>query len=258
MPVVDEKRSDPITGSETGLKTPVFPGSAALRRALRSNIVSFPSRIPVVLKHPGADIQWRMVLLFFVRGWSSAAIAARFDVPKHRILKSLNEWSYRALALGHIQIIDPEAFAACCEVEVEYGTNRETEEVRLGRVEPALAGASRPFSNSTSAVVARVMLRPGGTQPEDRPLDSRAKSADLVNALDAAIVHCAEWRGQFWIRLTTLLRDMREAAAVALEVRQPARQRGEQTDGLFGAFPSAGSGLQHGLHVREEERVYHA
>jgi hypothetical protein len=232
MPVMDAKRNDPIADSESALKTPVYPGSAALRRALRSNIISFPSRIPIILKLPEADIQWRAVLLFFVRGWSATAIAARFGVPKHRILKTLNEWSSRSLALGHIQIIDPEAFAVCCKVDVEYGTNRESEEGRLVRL--------------------------GGTVPEDRPVDSRAKSADLVNALDAAIARCAEWRGDFWRRLTTLLGDMREAAAVALEIPQPARQRREQTGQIFAAFPSAGSGFQHRLHLREEERVYHA
>src|ERR1019366_4580380 len=118
----DENRTAWAIDSEAGLKMPVHPGSAALRRALRSNIVCFPSRIPILLKQPPPDMQWRMVLLFFVLGWSSARIAVRFDVPKHRIKKGLNEWSARALALGHIQIIDPEAFAASCQVDVEYGT----------------------------------------------------------------------------------------------------------------------------------------
>jgi hypothetical protein len=171
------------------------------------------------LKQPEANIQWRVVLLFFVRGWSSSAIAARFDVPKHRILKSLNEWSSRALALGYIQIIDPEAFAACCQVDVEYGINREN---------------------------------------DDRPADSRAMSADLGNALDGAIAHCAESRGEFWKCLTTLLGDMRETAAVAFEARQPARGPVGKTEGIFATLPNGGGGIQHSSRVREEERVYHA
>ena len=112
MHLVDRKR-------EASLKTPVYPGSAVLRRAVRQNIVSFPSQIPAFLRRPGADMQCRVVLLFFVRGWSSVDIAARFNVPKHAIWGILNEWSVRALALGYIQVIDPEAFAICCRMDDE-------------------------------------------------------------------------------------------------------------------------------------------
>jgi hypothetical protein len=105
-------------------KTPVHPGCAVLRRAVRGNIVSFPSQIPALLRHPSADMQSRVILLFFVRGWSSIDIGARFHVPKHVIWGILNDWSVRALALGCIQVIDPEAFATCCRVDDEYGTDR--------------------------------------------------------------------------------------------------------------------------------------
>jgi hypothetical protein len=61
-------------------------------------------------------MQCRVVLLFFVHGWSSIDIAARFDVPKHLVWGILNDWSVRALALGCIQVIDPEGFDICCRV----------------------------------------------------------------------------------------------------------------------------------------------
>ena len=111
---------------EARLKTPVHPGCAVLRRAVRENIVSFPSQIAPFLRNPPADMQCRVVLLFFVHNWSSVDIAARFEVPKHVIWGVLNDWSVRALALGYIQVIDPEEFAACCRLDDEYGTNRET------------------------------------------------------------------------------------------------------------------------------------
>jgi hypothetical protein len=101
---------------EARLKTPVHPGCAVLRRAVRGNLVSFPSQIVAFLKSPPADMQCRVVLLFFVHGWSSIDIAARFDVPKHLVWGILNDWSVRALALGCIQVIDPEAFDICCRV----------------------------------------------------------------------------------------------------------------------------------------------
>jgi hypothetical protein len=112
MHLVDEKR-------KAGPRAPVYPGSAVLRRAVRQNIVSFPSQISAFLKRPTADMQCRVVLLFFVRGWSSIDIATRFSVPKHVIWGILNEWSIRALALGCIQVIDPGSFAACCRVDDE-------------------------------------------------------------------------------------------------------------------------------------------
>jgi hypothetical protein len=62
-------------------------------------------------------MQRRVVLLFFVHGWSAVTIAARFNVPKHVIWGVLNDWSVRALALGCIQVIDPEAFDICCRVD---------------------------------------------------------------------------------------------------------------------------------------------
>ena len=130
-----EERNASTIDRAAGLKMLIHPGSAALRRALRDNIVCFPSRIPILLRQPAADMQWRMVLLFFVRGWSSARIAARFHVPKHQIKKSLHEWSFRALALGHIQIIDPEAFTAACQVEVAFGADRDHEAERNWRDE---------------------------------------------------------------------------------------------------------------------------
>ena len=120
MQLVDEKE-------EASVKAPIYPGSAVLRRAVRRNIVSFPSQIQAFLRRPAADMQCRVVLLFFVRGWTSIQIAARLGVPKHVIRGILNEWSVRALALGYIQVIDAEEFAICCRMDDEYGTNRETE-----------------------------------------------------------------------------------------------------------------------------------
>jgi hypothetical protein len=233
MLIVDEKRSDPATDSEAELRTPVYPGSAALRRALRGNIVCFPTQIPILLKQPCADMQWRMVLLFFVRGWTSASIASRFQVPKHRIRKSLNEWSFRALALGHVQIIDPEAFVECCEVEVEYGAEHDAAEARATERGRAPGGAGRLFRHATPAIATEA------AGAADRA-DAREKSGGVVSALDAAIAHCDAWRGEFWMGLATVLRDMR--AAAALEFSRPGGE----------------SSLSEGLHAREKERVYHA
>jgi hypothetical protein len=218
----------------------VHPGSSVLRRAVRGGIVSFPAQIPVLLKQPSADMQWRAVLLYFVRGWSSARIGARFNVPKHQIRKTLNQWSVRALALGYIQVVDPEAFAACCRDDTEDAMSRGVEEIQLAAVGPA------PDSVSFSMPAAEPAL--GEARPEMRPADP------LVAALDEAIMRCEEWRDEFWFRLAMLLREVRTAAVAALELQWP----GERADGFFTAFQSGKGSPQHELRIREEEHVSHA
>ena len=220
MAPLDEKPNAPEINGHARMRTPVHPGCAALRRAVRRNIASFPSQTPAFLKQPVADVQWRVVVLFFVRGWRATDIAARFHVPKHRIWKVLNEWSVRALALGYVQVIDEEAFATCCRMDVEGRKDRDS----------------------------------GETLPGGRPVDVPQEDIDLIAALDIAIAHCEEWREVFWMRAATLLRDMRTAAAVALEVR---RSTG-QVDGRLVARQSVASHAQYGLGVREEAQVSHA
>jgi len=104
---------------EARVNTPVYMDTSLLRRAVRSNVVSFPSQIPVFLKDPPADMQWRVVQLFFVWGWSSSRIGARFGVQKHQIWKILKDWSIRALTLGYIQVIDLDAFALLCGGQID-------------------------------------------------------------------------------------------------------------------------------------------
>jgi hypothetical protein len=160
MDFMNQKRN----GAEihSGERPPVLlhPGSVALRQAVRRNAVSFPSQIPILLKQPRADMQWRLVLLFFLRGWSSTKIAARFKVPKHIIRESLTSWSMRALALGYIQVIDPEAFAACCHSGVERGTDRDTEEaaaaIGLSIASERMDGHFTPFQGDKSSLQHRL------------------------------------------------------------------------------------------------------
>jgi hypothetical protein len=242
MHSMDDRKSALEIHTDERLQTPLHSGSAVLRRALRRNIVSFPSQIPVFLKQPPADMQWRMVLLYFIRGWSSVRIAARFNVPTHWIRKSLNEWSVRALALGFVQVIDPEAFAACCHSDVEYGTNRNTEE-----------SDPPPLPEVAPPEIAPFPITPEATRFGGTPVDSAAKHTDLIAALDASIAHCEEWRDEFWVRTATLLRDLR-AVAAAMEVRRSS----QPVERLFTALDGGNGAVQHGLRVCEEERISHA
>ena len=225
MNFMDEKRNASEIHSEERRMATVHPSSGMLRRAIRENIVCFPAQIPSFLKERPDDTQWRMVLLFFVRGWSAAHIAERFNVPDHRVWKILNAWSVRAWTLGYVQVIDPEAFAACGCSDAECGTGQDTEEIRMAEVRPVFKSVLHAFPDTAPGVGARLPVVPNGAQP-----------ADPVAALDVAIAHCEEWRGEFWERTATLLRHLRTAAAGELDAtRRP-----------------------QGLRVRDEERVSHA
>jgi hypothetical protein len=255
MDSMDEKRNSPEIHGAERLKTPIHPGSGILRRAIRMNIVSFPSQIPSFPKGSQADMQWRMVLLFFVRGWSVAKIAERFQAPNHRVWTLLNGWSVRAMAQGHVQVIDPEAFAVCCRDEVEFGIGHDIEEVRLAEVKPLIKGGGHALAHEAAPVVGTEA--PGawdGTRAGGGPVDSPGESADLIAALDVAVAHCEEWRGEFWVCTATHLRDLRTAALAAFE----AGRWSERRDGFFATSQSGKGSFSRELRVRDEERVSHA
>ena len=254
MHSMDEKWSTPEIHAAERVKTPIHPGNGILRRAIRGNIVSFPSQIPSFPKGSQADMQWRMVLLFFVRGWSVAKIATRFQVPNHRVWTLLNGWSVRAMAQGHVQVIDPQAFAVCSRDDVECGTGRDMEEVRLAEVKPWVKNGRRAFPDAAVEMRAEApaawdgMLAGGGT------VDSTGESADLIAALDVAVAHCEEWRGEFWAHMAAHLRDLRTAALAALEAGRSSDRR----DGFFTTSQTGKGSLSRGLRVRDEERASHA
>ena len=234
------------------MKTPVHPGNSALRRAIRKNIVTFPAQIPVLLKQPTAEVQWRVVLLYFVRGWTSPKIATRFNIPIHRVSEILYEWTVRALALGYVQIIDAEAFATCCHIDLEGRSHRDTDETRLPAFSRIDGTDSSPFPHA--APVAQISQVSDTAPAQDMAVDCPGRSIDLIGALDVAIEHCEEWRDEFWMRAATLLRDMRTAVTAALELR---RSTG-QADRPVNALSNAEHDVQPGLVISKEEQVSHA
>ena len=252
--MLGEKRDAPESYGEAPLQAPINPGSKLLRRAIRRNIVSFPAQVPAFAKQPPDGAQWRMVLLYFVRGWNLRDIAARFKVPPHRVCLILNNWSVRALALGHVEIIDPEAFAECCRTDAGYGTDREREEILMAEREPSPEPLSRRFAEVTAAVRAPAALPPGEARSGESLNELPARNAKVIDALDTAISHCEEWNGEFWVRTATLLRDLRAVAANALEPRQPIAQ----TDGRFTKLQGGKGHSQHVLQPSDEEHISHA
>jgi hypothetical protein len=254
MYVMHEKQDISVIKSQARLHTTIHPGSKLLRRAIRRNLVSFPSQIPVFSTQPPDGMHWRIVLLFFVRGWSLTDIAGRFKVPTHRVCQILNFWPVRALALGYVEVIDPEAFAECCRMDVEFGYGRDSEDILLDESGPAPVNRPQKLPELAQVVHAAVALRPGKIGPGIMSNELPGNSAAVIDALDVAIAHCEEWGGQFWVRTTTLLRDLRAVAATALDPRQSI----DQTDGRFSAFQGGKSNLKQESRVGEEEHISHA
>lgn len=83
-------------------------GLAKLRLAIRERQVSFPAQVPSFPRQHSADIQWRIVTLYFVRGWTSEELADRYHVTPSRIRQLLRLWVESARALGYLQEIPAE------------------------------------------------------------------------------------------------------------------------------------------------------
>ena len=79
-----------------------------LRKAIRANQVVFPSPVPVFACQHRADIQWRLVELYFVQGWSCSRLGERYNVTDRRIQQLIQRWVQRARALGYLQPIPAE------------------------------------------------------------------------------------------------------------------------------------------------------
>ena len=76
-----------------------------LRQAIQANRISFPAQVPIFECQSRADIQWRVVELYFIRGWSCSRLGQRYGVNGSRIRQIINKWVQRALVFGYLQEI---------------------------------------------------------------------------------------------------------------------------------------------------------
>lgn len=79
-----------------------------LRLAIQANRVSFPSQVPLFVKHASPTLQRYVIQLYFLRSWSCARIAKRYGSTRFYIWQIINEWKRHAVALGYLQVIPPE------------------------------------------------------------------------------------------------------------------------------------------------------
>ncbi len=94
----------PVTIAEMSLRR--------LRSAIQNHEISFPAQIPVFACQSRADVQWRMVELYFIRNWSCAALGGRYGVTMERARQVISQWVRRATLLGYLQEIPALAASA--------------------------------------------------------------------------------------------------------------------------------------------------
>jgi hypothetical protein len=87
-------------------------GNRALQVAVRRNLVCFPSQAPIFGKQPRRDVQWRLAVLYFIRGWSTREIARRYGLTRERCGQIITDWRIRAVNMGYIQDVTPDDFDA--------------------------------------------------------------------------------------------------------------------------------------------------
>ncbi len=101
-----------------------FLRNAVLRTAIKRNRVSFPSQIRPFAKRTIADLQVRIVQLYFVRGWSLRRLGDRYNLRKETVHQLLAQWRIRAIESGYIQEIEPGALRTIVpegqDIDIDY------------------------------------------------------------------------------------------------------------------------------------------
>jgi hypothetical protein len=80
----------------------------SLRDAIRAHRMTFPAQIPSFLRQHKRDVQWRAVVLYFVRGWTLERIAERYGVTHKRIGQMVRQWAAQAMRHGYVARIPTE------------------------------------------------------------------------------------------------------------------------------------------------------
>jgi hypothetical protein len=97
-----------------------------LRSGIQNQEISFPSQVPVFACQSRAEIQWRMVELYFVRNWSCADLGERYGVTLERARQLISQWVRRATVLGYLQEIPANAASAAKPDEQDQGARAQS------------------------------------------------------------------------------------------------------------------------------------
>lgn len=88
------------------LRTLNESGNRIVRSGIRNNLVTFPPEVPVFKKTTRPDLQAKIAVLYFIRGWSTAKIGERYGIGRQRVAQILTKWRIRAVHQGYVQLIN--------------------------------------------------------------------------------------------------------------------------------------------------------
>ena len=155
-------------GNPASFSTLAFLGNAVLRTAITRNLISFPSQIRPFARRTVADLQVRIVQLYFVRGWSVRRIGDRYNLRKDLVHQLLAQWRIRAIESGYIQEIEPSVLTAVVPQGQDAGDTDYLPELAPAR--PRLR--TMVFTTSVTALM----------PPPKRPFSlSAGKSQNMLN-----------------------------------------------------------------------------
>ena len=120
-----------------------------LRLGIQTRLISFPAQVPVFWQENRPETQWRMVVLYFVHGWSCERLGRRYGVTHGRVRQAIRKWVERAARLGYLQRIPPAAPGVaynCDYLHVTGAAPIQTEYLQSG---PPLELLSRSASEVT-------------------------------------------------------------------------------------------------------------
>ena len=103
--------TDILAGSDGGSEFPASFNNALLRAAIQNNSVTFPSQTVYCRDVADGDMRWRIVQLYFVRGWPIRRIRDRYMLTRQSVHNILTQWRHRAVAAGFVQEIEPSSRA---------------------------------------------------------------------------------------------------------------------------------------------------
>jgi hypothetical protein len=139
-------------------------GNRTLQTLVRGNFVCFPSQAPVFGQKSRRDLQWRLAVLYFVRGWSTRTIADRYGLTRERCGQIISDWRIRAVALGYIQDVTPEGtdLAQLAETHSGVSGSARFREAASGYVadQAATAVSANNTISQTSFAISAVLRLP--------------------------------------------------------------------------------------------------
>jgi hypothetical protein len=173
-------------------------GSRALRTAIQENRASFPAQAPAFSTHSRAEIQWRISVLYFVRGWSIRDLAERYGLCSARVQQLLSAWRKYAISANYIQEIPPEGDPVAAGPEiVRIEENREP----------------RPLTSAPIQIETGLRKTPDQQQEEPRRQPGQRVSIHLPKGVAAFYEHPQLFGMEVGRRFPSAKFDIREAGS---------------------------------------------